>query len=403
MSLNVRVNSWLSGNLSWAYVMGRLGQAFEELGHNVYTISTNGLKNSDPYFNEDKMLKSVAELQKFGPGKQAINIDLTYTVPQNFPKRFLQNSKNRCAIYNYETWSPDGGWPKDWAKYYGLVDYFFPSSSFSAEVFVLNKVPAHKIFVIPHGVDQKVFNPSIPKIKLNTDKKYKFVSVTAPHFRKNIPGLLHAYCQAFSAADDVCLVLKTKAFKHSDGIYDAQKNPNGRKGFEIVLGDTFKEIAKKYGKNIPSIELVQGHVENVASVYNAASCNISCTGSEGNGMIFSEALSCGLLNIAPRYSGQLDLLNDDNSLLIDTTLRPAKNTEQYWNYNPKSMIGEVSISHAAELMQKAHKEHDTLLEKFRPNVEKAIKELSWTNQVQKIINAVSGNAKPYVSGTYKLK
>jgi glycosyltransferase involved in cell wall biosynthesis len=400
--MDIRIYTWLQGGLSWAYVMSRLAQSFENDGHNVYFQSTNGLQgNQDEYFTEERMIKSALALQKFGPNKKQIDLDICYTVPQNFPKRFLPNSKHKAAIYNYETTM----WHPSWAKFYNLVDYYFPSSNFSAEIFYINGVPPEKIFVIPHGVDTKVFNSSIPKIKLKTKKKFKFVSVVAPHYRKNIPLMLNAYCQAFTIKDDVCLVLKTKVYKHSDGTWDPanpEKNPNGRKGFEIVLGDVFKELITKYGKNMPEIELLSGHVDNVSSIYNACNVHISTTGSEGFGMIFLEALACGLFNIAPRWSGQLDFLNDENSLLIDTKLRYAKSVEQYWTFNPKSKIGEADLQHTAELMRKAYNEYDSLLIKFKPEMERVVKILSWNYASKKIIDAVERRMAHYIPGTYRL-
>jgi len=396
--LNIRMYTWLQGGLSWAYVMARLGQAFDELGHSTYPISTNGLNNSDPYFNENKMLLSTLQLQRFGPGKKPIDIDLTYTVPQNFPKRFLANSKHKCAIYNYEVTY----WHPQWTRFYHLVDYYFPSSNFSAEVFYINGVPKEKIYVIPHGVDTKVFNPNIPAVKLSTNKRYKFVAVVAPHYRKNIPALLDAYCRAFTKDDDVCLVLKTKVYKHSDGVYHMQNNPKGRKAFEVVMGDLFKELYKKYGKNIPEIELLNGHVENVASIYNACDCHVTTTGSEGFGMPLLESMACGLLNIAPGYSGQLDFMNEDNSLLIDYKMRYARNVEQYWTFNPKSKICEPDRKHAAELMRKAYEEHDELMKKFGPNMEKTVDLFSWTRAAEMIVQATNGDLPAYIPGTYKL-
>lgn len=400
MNLDIRMYSWFQGGLSWAYVMSRLAQAFEEQGNNVYFQSTNGLSNNqDEYLSEERMLKSVVELQKFGPGKKPISIDLTYTVPQNFPKRFLSNSKHKCAIYNYEVTY----WHPEWKRFYGLVDFYFPSSNFSAEVFYINGVPKEKIFVIPHGIDTRVFNPEVPKIKLKTKKRYKFVSVVAPHFRKNIPLLLEAYCRAFTNEDDVCLVLKTKVYKHSDGQYDMQKNPKGRKAFEIVLGDVFRELAKKYGKRMPEIELLSGHVENVASIYNACDCHITTTGSEGFGMPLLESMACELLSIAPNYSGQLDFMNEDNSLLIDYKMRYAKPFEQYWTFNPKSKIGEAKLDHTVEMMRRAYNEHDELMKKFRPNMRKTVEWFSWERAAQMIIDTTQGNLPHYIPGTYKLQ
>ena len=228
------------------------------------------------------------------------------------------------------------------------------------------------------------------------------MSVIAPHYRKNIPALLDSYCQAFTKDDDVCLVLKTKSFKRSDGIYHMQKNPKGRKGFEVILGDIFKVIYKKYGKNMPEIELLNGHVENVSSIYNACDCHVTTTGAEGFGLPLAESMACGLLSIAPRYSGQLDFMNDDNSLLADFTMRYAKNVEQYWTFNPKSKICEPSRKHTAELMQKAYKEHDELMKKFGPNMEKTVEHFSWTRAAEMIIAATNGDLPPYVPRTYKL-
>lgn len=395
--LNIRTYTWMQGGLSWAYVMERLMTAFEELGHNSFIVSTNGVK--DAGIDEKRILKSVLGLQQFGPGKKAIDIDLTYTVPQNFPQRFLPNSKYKCAIYNYETWP---GWNKQWKQFYNLVDFYFPSSNFSAEIFHINGIPAEKTFVIPHGVDTKLFNSNIQPVKLNTKKKFKFVSVVAPHYRKNIDVMLEAYCRAFTASDDVCLVLKTKVYKHSDGMYDAQKNPNGRKPFEIVLGDLFKDLHKRYGKNIPEIEVLNGHVDNVASIYNACDCHITTTGSEGFGMPMLESMACGLLNIAPNYSGQLDFMNKENSLLINTKMRLARPEEQYWAYNAGAKIGQPNTDHTAELMIKAYKEKDLLLKQFNPAMSKIVEQFSWTSAAQKIIDAVEGRMPHYIPGTYKL-
>lgn len=394
--LNVRSYSWGQKNLSWAFLLEDLLLAFEKLGHNVYVISTNGFDNG-VFGKKERLLKTITDLQQFGPGKQAIDLDLTYTIPLNFFQRFLVNSKNKCVIYNYETTHS----PENWKKFYHIPDYFFPSSNFSAEIFYKNGVPIEKIFVVPHGVDLTKFNPTIRPIKLKTQKKFKFCSVCTPHARKRLDILLHAYCKAFTKKDDVCLVLKTKIYRHSDGMYDITKNPNGRKQFEIVLGDVFKELIHKYGNNLPEIEIISGYVENVASIYNACHCHISTTGAEGFGLPFIESSASNLINILPRYSGQLDFMNDDNSLLINTKTRYAKFQEQYWHYSPKSIIGEPSLDHTAELMKRVVKEYDELLNKFKPGMNEVVKKYQWKNIAQLIIDICDKKIPNYIPGTYK--
>src|SRR5271168_646196 len=186
--LNIRSFSWLAGNLSWSFCLSELLKTFEKQ-HNVYYVSTNGV-DGNPFVSSQDLISSAMALQEFGPGKKAIDIDITYTIPPNLNHRFLNNSKNKCVIYNYEY----EFWPKEWSKFYGLATHWFPSSNFSAEIFVRNGVPKEKVFVIPHGVDEAQFNETVDPLKLKTQKKFKFVSVTAPHSRKNIDVLLDAYC-----------------------------------------------------------------------------------------------------------------------------------------------------------------------------------------------------------------
>lgn len=401
--LDIRSNTWLADNLSWSTAVIELINAFDDLGHNTMVVSTNGM-NESLFKKKNKMIDSILALQKFGPNKKSADIDLTYTIPLNMPQRFLANSKYKCAIYAYEyLW-----WPIVWKQYYKCADFFFPPSDFAAEVFYNNGVPIEKTFVIPHGVDTEKFNSSIAQIKLKTDKKFRFLSVCAPHYRKKLHILLHAYCQAFSKNDDVCLVLKTKMYKHSDGDWHAEKNPKGRKGFEIVLGDIFKDLYNKYGKNIPDIEIIDRRVDNMCSIYNACHVHITSTASECWGIPSIECMAAGgatgkgMISIAPNYSGLLQFMSKRNSLLIDTKLIKAQPNEQYWHIDRRNKSGEPSLKHTAELMVRAYKEYDLLLETFSPEMKKTVQEFSWTNAAKKIIDAVNGNIEPYKPGTYNI-
>jgi len=153
---------------------------------------------------------------------------------------------------------------------------------------------------------------------------------------------------------------------------------------------------------MPQIELLDGHVENVSSIYNACDCHITTTGAEGFGMPLLESMACGLMSIAPNYSGQLDFMNENNSLLIDTKLRNARPVEQYWTFNPKSKIGQPDKQHTIELMHKAVNEYDSLMEKFKPNMEAMVDKFSWINATKMIIAATQGDIPHYIPGTYKM-
>jgi glycosyltransferase involved in cell wall biosynthesis len=399
--LDIRSNTWLADNLSWSTVVIELINAFDDLGHNTMVLSTNGM-NERLFKKKNKMMDSVLSLQKFGLGKKSIDLDFCFTVPPNFPSRFLSNSKVKAAIYAYEyKW-----WPSHWKQYYKYTDIFFAPSDFAAEVFCNNDVPCDKVYVIEHGVNTEKFNPLIPPIKLKTKKSYRFLSVCAPHHRKKLHILLNAYCKAFNKKDDVCLVLKTKIYRHSDGEWNAQTNPNGRKGFEIVLGDIFRDLYNKYGKNIPEIEIIDNRIDNMGGLFNVCHTHISTPSSECFLIPALECMACGgatgkgMISIATNYSGNLQFMHPKNSLLINAKLVKTRPEEQYWGVDGRNMSAEPDVNHTAELMLLAYKEYDSLLAKFGPEMAKTVSKFSWINAAQKIIDVIDGRCEHYKIGTY---
>lgn len=385
--MNIRCHSWFAPNLSWADVCYYIINALDDLNHNTMVMSTNGF-DEKRFKKPNKIIQSIIGLQHFGPGKGQIDLDFCYTVPQNFPNRFLSNSIKKAAIYNFEYkfWTPE------WKKYYLFCDYFFPSSNFSAEIFAINGIPENKIFVIPHGVDLSEFNPSVAPIKLKTDKKFKFVSVCAPHARKKIDRLIGAYCATFKAQDDVCLVLKTKLHKSKESMAE----------YEINVEDIIKEHANKLGQNMPSIEVIGGRIDSLAGLYTACDVNITATGAEGWYMPGLESMAAGLINIAPNYSGQLHYMNPTNAILVSGKMVPAQRKEQYWGFNSKNLSLDVDIAGLSDAMFSTYKNYNVLKDKMENNIKETSLAFSWSNAAQKIIDVLNGNCLPYKRGDYRL-
>lgn len=384
----IRSNTWLQDSLSWASVIIGLGNAFEELGHRFFPISTNGM--NEKLFNRPNIMsQSIVELERLKRNNIPVDLDLTYTVPQNFPQRFLRNSKHKAAIYAFEY----RHWTSQWKQFYGLPNLYFPPSNFAAEIFYLNGIPKDKIFVVPHGVDTNKFNPNISKYPLKTNKTFRFVSVVAPHSRKRIDVLLNAYCSTFTAKDDVCLVLKTKLYRAQD---------KGRQAYEVCVGDYLDALKNKHGLNMPEIEVIQERVDSVASIYNACHVNVSTTGSECGYLPGLESMACGLINIAPGYSGHLDYMNADNSLLIDYKMTKAKREDQYWGYDDRNKIAQASTQHTSDLMRTAYNEHDMLLKRFGPRMKQVVEQYSWKNAAQRIIDCCNGKVEHYKPETIRL-
>lgn len=383
----IRSNSWFADNLSWSTALTELGNAFEDLGHRFMPISTNGM-NEKLFKRQNIMVQSIMDLERLKRTNIPIDLDLTFTIPQNFPSRFLSNSKHKAAIYAYEYryWAPQ------WKRFYDLADLYFPPSNFGAEIFAINGIPEEKIFVVPHGVDTTKFNTNVPKYPLKTKKSFKFVSIVAPHSRKRINILLNAFCEAFDKNDDVCLVLKTK-------IYDKKDT---KQAYEICVGKFIDELHKKYEDSMPEIEIVQERVDNVAAIYNACNVNISTTGSEAFYIPGIESMACGLINVVTGYGGHLDFMNKQNSLLIDYKLTMATKEDQYWNFDPRNKIAQANQIHTSEMMIKAYKEYKQLTMQFNESMKKTVELFSWKNAAKMMLDTCDGKINHYKKGTVEV-
>ena len=89
--------------------------------------------------------------------------------------------------------------------------------------------------------------------------------------------------------------------------------------------------------------------DRMMSLMNASDAYISLHRSEGFGLTLAEAMLLGKPVIATRYSGNLDFMNDDNSLLVDYTLRPVGMNVPI--YPADGIWAEPSVEEAARHMR----------------------------------------------------
>lgn len=152
-----------------------------------------------------------------------------------------------------------------------------------------------KIHVVNFPFFRGQFSPTGPKYKLHLDKEYKFkfFSVARIDIRKNVPALMKAFAEKFGDNPDVCLVLK--------------------------LGSDRYCIPKMfYDLKLPrNIYWMTDYVEDTAMLYRAFDSYVTTDCGEGWGAPTTEAMLSGLPTIAPKHSGHLDYMRDDNSFLID--------------------------------------------------------------------------------------
>ena len=350
--LKIRAHGMFGATHSWSYTVRSLMYEFYKMGHDLYISSTDGYgfapKEMSHFFDRDT---------------DQADIDLCYTLPRNFKQWFNKNSKLKLGIFNWESTSL----PKEWISSINDVDFILPSSSCVKDIFIQNGWPESKLITLPLGVDWDSFESASP-MEIFGLNKFVFLNISIPHYRKNIDLVLDAYYSAFSSRDDVSLVIKSS--------FDKPKNK-----FECDLSQLINSVAKNHNeKSLPKVHLVIDKLNNIESLYKRADCLVSASSFEGFGLPMLEGFAAGLQVIAPRCSGQLDFLTDENSFLVDVQKIKAGEKYQYWRADESSYTYLPSKSSLIENMKSVYSGK-------KKNINFRLKEeFSWKNSANKIIN-----------------
>ena len=365
--MRVKIQQFLAGkNHSWAIVGKCIGRELIKLDHDVEFFSTDGI---NPKYVPDylKPLKDCKDGKSVPKG--VFDMQISYTAMKNFPHYLAHGKKNRFAIYNY-----DGSvLPDHWVKYYQCTDKILPSSEYSKKIFLDAKVPADKLVVVPHGIDIEDFN--VKPYKLKTKKSIKILHVCGQlHRRKNIAGILEAYGKAFTKNDDVCLVLKV-----------ADKVPKSK--FEVSFKDLFSKWRAK-NKNGPEVEVIYHYVDNIESLFLACDIHYSLSNIECFHIPSLQSMAAGKLTIQSNYGGSVDFMNDNNSLLVEGKIGRCPPKYQYWTPSPYAEMFIPDKNDAIEKLRYAVNNYDSLMDKFKPAIQKTVNKYTWHNVIKQIIGLI---------------
>ena len=225
--------------------------------------------------------------------------------------------------------------PKDWIEGCNRMDLVITTSQFSKKVLensILEEVDqatnqvikVHKvnkpIEVIFEGIDTDIFKKTESSFDLSHIKETN-VFLFLGHWlkgdlgqdRKDVGMLIKSFCVAFENQKDVALLLKTSTASFS--VVDRERI---RKNIETIVQDII---------NPPSIYLLFGELsdDEINGLYNHKKIKsfVTFTKGEGFGRPMLEFTMTGKPVIASNWSGHLDFLPKDKSILLDGTINPV--------------------------------------------------------------------------------
>lgn len=371
--MKILIKQFLGKSHSWSIVGWGIATSLIKQGHTIDLFSTDGIEHL-PSHLKNNLIGYVEENQTELLGRNPDNdydMQISYTAMKNFPHYLSNGNKNRFGIWCTE-WSGDNILPIGFAKHHNACDYLCPPSQFAKDTFIRAGVPENKIKVISHGIDVKQYSGT-STIKLPTDKKFKILAnIAQNHLRKNIPGLLEAYGKAFTNKDDVCLILKGK------------EKPL-KFQFDVSLNQCIKDFKQKFPQHA-EIKIFSEFLEDISALYRSVDAVFTSSFGEAYYVPGLEALASGKLNIAPKWGGQLDFLNKDNSLLIEGKEERANPKSMYWESKNNAIWFRPSTDDGAEKLRYAYQNYEKLNKELDSQRQNVYDKYSWDVVAQQFLD-----------------
>ncbi len=223
--------------------------------------------------------------------------------------------------------------PRDWRTAFRLVDEIWCPTEFVRTAIAaatdkpVLRMPKAIEFDVPLEMNRARFG--LPPDEFVFLFSFDFNSFVA---RKNPEAVIAAFRQAFAdGTRGVRLLIKSTNGERCRDRLDALRREVADDP-RIVVRDGFLSRDEMFG--------LQG----------VADCYVSLHRSEGYGLGMAESMYLGKPVIATRYSGNLDFMNDENSLLVDFTMVPLRRGDYpYWQ---GQSWAEADAAHASKLMRR---------------------------------------------------
>ena len=297
--------------------------------------------------------KQITILRELESLEQDADIQIRHSYP---PIWAWPTSKDTKVVY-IQPWE----FPKvpfEWQyKFETFADALIVPSNFIASVFSKGGLNPEKLFVVPNGYDEKVFNHDKEDLSLAIGlgidpNKFNFVYVGNSQWRKGLDILLNAWPSIFAKSDNARLIIKD--------------NPR-------VYGknNILNEIVKmQYKAGCAEIIYIDDELSDnaMASIYKASKVLVHPYRAEGFAMHVQEAVACGCIPVVPTGGPTDDFIPSDKSFKLQVEPLPVNiNDPNIFAFKPgdsstlmstHTFINEPSMAYLQKVLQHIYHSHD---------------------------------------------
>lgn len=301
-ALKWRVEGPFDSSYSLALVNRELALALSGCGNDVALHSTEGPGDFDasPAFLARHLdVARLHERERSMPPEEAdVASRLLY------PPR-VEDMRSRFNLLHDYAWE-ESAFPAEWVDAFNGHLQGITVLSRHVEKILLDAGVSVPISVSGAGVDHWSRIEATPGYGV-PGKSFRFLHVSSCFPRKGVDVLLKAYGEAFSATDDVSLIIKTF--------------PNPHNEIHAWLAE-----AKAGRTDFPDVMIIEEDLpeETLKAIYEQCHVLVAPSRAEGFGLPLAEAMLSGLAVITTGWGGQADFCNEETAWLVDYRFEEAR-------------------------------------------------------------------------------
>ena len=323
----VNLVGYLNAALGVGEVSRQMVRALDSVGMPVWPVSLSapGDVNKIPFFTVGGSTAMPFQCSIF-----CVNADMTPLVVQE-----LGHGPRPDGIRGGFWWWELDEFPAAFSDAFGHVDFVLAGSRFVADA-IARSAPVPVFTVpVPVEVQPSSWGPKKANWRRMLEPPARFTFLFSFDYRsvarrKNPAAVISAFVREFEALEGARLIIKSMNHEEYPAEHASLKRiANGRS--DIVFLQEFLTATER------------------DDLVRQCDCYVSLHRSEGMGLTMAEAMYASKPVIATAYSGNMDFMDEANSLLVDYKLVPVG--EDAGPYSQSSMWADPCVEHASTLMR----------------------------------------------------
>ena len=302
MPIRWRLEGPFDSSYSLSIVNREVARALVRCGQEVSLHSTEGPGDFQPNPDFLQHNPEFAALHERSLNQSSLEVDVTSR--NLYPPRVLDLNSRLNFLHTYG-WE-ESGFPMQWAKEFNTALQGMTVISEHVRKIMIDHGVVVPVSVSGLGVDHWDNITPDHDYRLNA-KSFRFLHVSSGLPRKGIDTMLRAYGQAFSADDDVSLIIKTFDNPHNEVHRWLEQARGSRVDFPDVI--------------ILMEDLCEAQLK---ALYEQCHVLLAPSRAEGFGLPMAEAMLSNLAVITTGWGGQTDFCNDQTAWLIDYSFGRAQ-------------------------------------------------------------------------------